>query len=97
MHNFYRHAIEDFENETGMPYDDVVYPTPESVPPELRKLVAEIKMYGASARQLEIRNELSEFVGPSGIASVPKEKEHLLKEMEACKASEELWGKIAGV
>lgn len=39
MHNHYRHAIEDFEKETGVPYDDAAYPTPESVSPELLKMV----------------------------------------------------------
>lgn len=96
MHNHYRHAIEDFEKETGVPYDDAAYPTPESVSPELLKMVAAIKMYGASARHLELRNELAEYMGPSGIASVPTDKEHLLEEIDSCKASEELWGKVAG-
>lgn len=95
MHNFHRHAIKNFESETGKSYDDALYPTPEAVPPDLRKLVAKIKMYGASARQLEIRNELTEFLGSNGVANVPKDKEHLLEEMEVCKASEELWGSIA--
>ena len=95
MHNFYRHAIKDFEGETGKSYDDALYPTPEAVTPNLRKLVAKIKMYGASARQLEIRNELAEFLGPNRAASVPKDKEYLLEEMEECKAAEELWGNVA--
>lgn len=91
MHNLYRHAIADFEVETGTPYDDTAYPTPESVPSELRKLVANIKMFGASARQLEIQNELIEFSGESGVVVVPDNKRHLMEEMEACKISVELW------
>lgn len=91
MHNLYRHAIADFEEETGTPYDDTAYPTPESVPSELRKLVANIKMCGASARQLEIRNELIEFASESGVVNVPDNKRHLMEEMEACKVAEELW------
>ena len=79
MHNFHRHAIEDFERETGKSYDDALYPSPEAVPPNLLKLVAKIKMYGASARKLEIRNELSEYLGSNRVANVPKGKERLIE------------------
>lgn len=94
MHNLHRQAIKKFERETGKSYEDTLYPTPEAVPPNLRMLVAKIKMYKASARQLDIRNELTDFLDPNGVVNTPRNKEHLLAEMDSWKASEELWSEV---
>lgn len=96
MYSSYRNAVEDYEKETGVTYDDAAYPTPESVPQELRKLVADIKMYGAMARLNEIHNELAEYVDDSGIriARTLEDKEHLMNEMKECKEMEDVWSKV---
>lgn len=94
MHNSYRIAVENFEKETGSSYNDAAYPTPTSVPKELRNLVAEVKMYGTMARLNEIRNELSEYVDNNGIARVPQDKEYLMDELKECQEREDVWAKV---
>lgn len=96
-HYRYRHRLEDLEAKTGKVYKSEDFPSPTTTPPELLSLVAQLKVFGATARKQEIHSELSEYLNDNGIASPPRDlSESLDNELKECTAQENEWAAYTG-
>lgn len=83
--------IQKYQTTAGSPYDDNRFRTPASVPAELLEIVQNIKLLTLKQRNYEIIQELQEGRQPGNAVIAPKEKAHLLDELDSIKGEVQKW------
>lgn len=83
--------IQNYQTTTGSPYDDNRFRTPASVPAELLEIVHSIKLLTLKQREYEIIQELQKGRRAGDAVIVPKEKAHLLDELDSIKGEVQKW------
>jgi hypothetical protein len=83
--------IQNYQTTTRSPYDDNRFRTPASVPAELLEIVQSIKRLTLKQREYEIIQELQKGRRAGDAVIVPKEKAHLLDELDSIKGEVQKW------
>lgn len=90
MNSSYLEALEEFQTLTGTPYRDELYPTPASVPAELRDVISKAKISQAHAQQISISHQMQQFK-QGNVAVLPEDKTYLVGDFEKWREQIELW------